>query len=206
MDPLKKAWIILIGILAAEAVPFVFVLRLSPPGVLARLYGFDAAHWPAWAAALLVALAYILYAMRAFPLIRTELATVSALKVAAIAMAIVSGTVEELYFRKILMDWAGHHGWAALGQVALSAIAFGAAHAVWGLFGKQWRVAVGAAIATGVLGALLGGVYLLSGRQVAPCIWSHMLINLTIEPWLILAAVTAAYRTRTASPAARTAA
>jgi len=26
----------------------------------------------------------------------------------------------------------------------------------------------------------------LDGRQVAPCIWSHILINLMNEPWLLL--------------------
>jgi peptidoglycan/LPS O-acetylase OafA/YrhL len=65
--------------------------------------------------------------------------------------------------------------------VAATAIIFGGAHGVWGLFGRQWRVAAGAAAATGVLGALLGIVYVVSGRDVAPCIWSHMLINLAIE-------------------------
>jgi hypothetical protein len=53
-------------------------------------------------------------------------------------------------------------------------------------------VALGAAAATGLLGALLGGVYLLAGRQLAPCIWAHTLINLALEPWMVLAAVSAA--------------
>jgi hypothetical protein len=91
----------------------------------------------------------------------------------------------------MVMDLGAHHGIGPAGQVALSAAIFGIAHSVWGLFGRQWRVALGAALATGVLGALLGGVYLLGGRQLAPCVWSHMLINLALEPWLVLAAVSA---------------
>ena len=62
---------------------------------------------------------------------------------------------------------------------------------IWGLFGGKWRIAIGATLATGILGGLLAVVYLLAGRQIAPCIWAHLLINLAIEPWLILAAVSA---------------
>ena len=40
-------------------------------------------------------------------------------------------------------------------------------------------------------GALLAFVYVLGGRQLAPCVWAHMLINLAIEPWLIISAISA---------------
>jgi hypothetical protein len=113
------------------------------------------------------------------------------LKLVAIFFAIVTGTVEELYFRKFVMDWAWYHGLTAAAQVAVSAVVFGAVHGVWGLSAKQWRMAIGATIATGLLGLLLALVYLAAGRQVAPCVWAHMLINLAIEPWLILAAASA---------------
>jgi hypothetical protein len=188
MGAQKRAWIILWVILVLELVPFTLSVALSPPGVIGRLYRIDFAIWPAWAAALLIAGAYVLYAARAFPLIRERFLTINSMKVVAILFAIVTGTVEELYFRKFLMDWAAHHGLAGIGQVAMSAAVFGAAHGIWGIFARQWRMAIGAAAATGVLGALLAIVYLAAGRHVAPCIWAHMLINLAIEPWLILAA------------------
>jgi hypothetical protein len=189
MSAPKRAWLILAAILLVELVPFTLVLMRSRSGVIGKLYGFDGSHWLAWLAALAIAIAYAAYAARAFPLIRQNLLTFNSMKLAAIAFAIVTGTVEELYFRKFLMDWAAHHSISALGQVALSGLIFGAAHGIWGLFGQQWRIAIGAAVATGVLGLLLAGVYLAAGRQVAPCIWSHMLINLIIEPWLIVSAV-----------------
>ena len=47
-----RAWTILLVILALELVPFTFTFAFSPPGVAAKLYAFDAAHWPAWLAAL----------------------------------------------------------------------------------------------------------------------------------------------------------
>jgi uncharacterized protein len=123
------------------------------------------------------------------------------MKLAAVLMAIVTGTVEEIYFREFLMDWAAHRGIAEFGQVGISALLFGAAHGVWGLFAKEWRMALGAALATGVLG-VLAVVYLAAGRHVAPCVWTHMLINLAIEPWLIVSAASLGSRSRLATAAA----
>jgi hypothetical protein len=195
MTAAKRAWIILAVILVLELIPFTFTLALSPSGVARKLYAFDASAWPAWAGALALTVIYVDYAARAFPLIRENFLRLNSMKFAAIPFAIVTGTVEELYFRKFLMDWAAHHGIAALGQVLVSALVFGFAHGIWGLFAKQWSMAVGATVATGVLGALLALVYLAAGRHVAPCIWAHMLINLGIEPWLILAAASSGART-----------
>jgi hypothetical protein len=86
-------------------------------------------------------------------------------------------------------DWVLHDGGGAV--VLASAAVFGLAHGIWGIFAGQWRVAAGATIATAVLGALLGTVYILGGRQLAPCIWAHMAINFAIEPWLMVAAISA---------------
>src|SRR5437660_870072 len=144
MNALKRAWVIVAAILIVELVPFTLILTRSPPAVIGRLYGFDASHWLAWAAALAITAFYVAYATRAFPLIAQNFLTFNAMKVAAILFAIVTGTVEEIYFRKFAMDWAAHHGVAAIGQVAASALLFGAAHGVWGLFAKQWRMAIGA--------------------------------------------------------------
>jgi membrane protease YdiL (CAAX protease family) len=191
VSPLKKTALILIAILAMEAFPLSLTLAGSRPGFLFRLYGFDARVWPAWLLAGAVTFAYILYAARALPLVGARMFSLHWLKWLALPFAIVTGSFEELFFRKMLMDGAASAGAAALSQVALSALVFGAAHAVWGLFGRQWRMALGAALSTGVLGALLALVYLAAGRQLAPCIWAHMLINLALEPWLILAAVSA---------------
>lgn len=188
---LGKSLLILLGILLLEAIPYGFMLRFSTPAGIARLYAFHASIWPAWIAAGIIAPAYIFYACRALPLVGERFFDLHWLKLVAIPFAIVTGTVEELWFRKLLMDWCAHHGAGAVLQVLASAAIFGAAHGIWGLFGRQWRVAAGAAAATAVLGGLLAIVYLLGGRQVAPCIWSHMLINLAIEPWLVVAAVSA---------------
>ena len=195
----KKAWVILTVLLAVELVPFTMTFALSPHGVAGKLYGFESSDWLAWIAALVIAAAYVAYAARAFPLIREKLLTLNSMKLVAVAFAIVTGTVEELYFRKFVMDWAAHHSIATIGQIGVSAIVFGAAHGIWGIFAKQWRMAFGAALATGILGGLLASVYVLAGRHVAPCVWAHMLINLAIEPWLILAAASGGLRNKLAS-------
>lgn len=201
MSTERRAWIILGSILMLELVPFSFILGRSPRGIADRLYGFDQWHWPAWGGGLAISVAYVAYAARSFPLIRQNLLTVNAIKLAAVLMAIVTGTVEEIYFRKFLMDWAAHRGIADFVQVGISALLFGAAHGVWGLFAKEWQMALGAALATGILGALLAVVYLAAGRHVAPCVWTHMLINLAIEPWLIVSAASLGSRSRLATAA-----
>jgi hypothetical protein len=51
------------------------------------------------------------------------------------------------------------------------------------------RAGVGAVTATSLLGAALAGVYVIAGRSVAPCVFAHFLLDLFVEPGLILAAV-----------------
>jgi membrane protease YdiL (CAAX protease family) len=44
-------------------------------------------------------------------------------------------------------------------------------------------------VATGSLGLLLAVVFVIGGRNLAPCIISHMLINFFAEPGLVLSAL-----------------
>ena len=37
---------------------------------------------------------------------------------------------------------------------------------------------------------LLAIVYVVGGRAIAPCIAAHAVLNLLIEPWLLIAAIT----------------
>ncbi len=104
-------------------------------------------------------------------------------------VAVSAGILEELVFRKLLMNSLAAAGAGPLPQVILSGLAFGAAHGVWGLMGRSIRAALGAAAATGILGVALAGVFIASGRSLAPCIAAHFLINALIEPGLVLAAV-----------------
>ncbi|MDB5010584.1 MAG: protease self-immunity protein family [Mucilaginibacter sp.] len=139
-----------------------------------------------WILALLAALLYIYQSAR-FPSVRQHLFKVSFLKLLALGVAVFASILEEVVFRKWLMDFMLHKGFGIIIQVLASGFLFGFIHGIWGLFGSK-KAAIGATIATGSLGVVLAIVYVAADRIVAPCIAAHFLINLFIEPGLVLAA------------------
>jgi hypothetical protein len=120
--------------------------------------------------------------------VRENLFKPTFLKFLGLAVAVAAGILEEAVFRKVLMDALLYRGYGPLLQVLASALAFGVAHGVWGLFGRSGRAALGATLATGLLGAMLAVTYLAGGRSVLPCIAVHLLLNALLEPGLVLAA------------------
>lgn len=185
----KKAALILASIAIAEGTFVVLGAWRAPLRYLAFL-GFAPGRFgsPAgWAAAAAVVALFVALAAR-LPSVRCNLVRPSTLKLLGLAVAIAAGVLEELVFRKLLMDWLAGASHSNAVQIVVSGVAFGVAHGIWGLFGRRLRAAVGATLATGLLGVLLAGVYVLSGRSVAPCIAAHFLINALIEPGLVLAA------------------
>jgi hypothetical protein len=143
----------------------------------------------AWAAGLAFAAVYIIYAFWAVPEVWMGQQEVSWFKLVGVLAAFASGVMEEVVFRRWLMDAAMAQGVGDLGQVAISAVVFGVAHLFWHGFNFDWRFSAAAVASTTVAGAALAGIYLLGGRNLGPCIASHTLINLVVEPWLVLAAV-----------------
>ncbi len=146
---------------------------------------------PAWIAALAFAAAYIAYTFRVLPFVREHQREVSVFKLIGVAAAFASGIMEEVVFRRWLMDTALAHGVGSAGQVLLSGLVFGLFHLVWHAFSADRRFALVGAASTAVAGMALAAIYLLAGRNLGPCIAAHMLINLVVEPWLVLAAVSA---------------
>ena len=65
-------------------------------------------------------------------------------------------------------------------------MAFGLAHAIWGIRGGRAAL-VGAVGSTTAMGAALALVYLASNRVILPCVVSHFLITCILEPWLLYA-------------------
>jgi membrane protease YdiL (CAAX protease family) len=141
-----------------------------------------------WLLAFVVTAFYVAGAAR-LPSVRENLFRISWLKLLGIAVAISAGILEEVVFRRWLMNYLQdrHHAGIML-QIIGSGLAFGLAHGVWGLMSKSIRATIGATVATGSLGIGLAIVFVVSGRNLAPCIISHFLINLLIEPGLVLAA------------------
>jgi membrane protease YdiL (CAAX protease family) len=185
----RKSAIILALIAAIEGAWVVWNLRISGIRFI-RYLGF----YPdiggttlGWILALIVAGLYIAAAAR-LPSVRQNLLRLSWLKLLGLAVAVSAGILEEVMFRRWIMNYLQdrHHA-GIIVQIIGSGLAFGLLHGVWGLMGKSIRAALGATIATGILGILLGIVFIASGRNLAPCIFAHFLINALAEPGLVLA-------------------
>ena len=150
----------------------------------------DVWHMPMiWVLAIIIALAYIAYAAWAVPTVRQNLFKMSRLKVIGVCAAIVSGIVEEVVFRHLLMDGLMNAGAGVGVQIAVSALAFGAAHAAWVGLSGEWKTTFYTVISTVALGALLAWLYILADRSTIPAIAAHIIINLGMEPWLMLGVV-----------------
>ena len=68
------------------------------------------------------------------------------------------------------------------------------AHVGWGLLSAKPQVtmAVGAMVTTSFLGVLYALVYLSSRRSLLPVMVGHTVMDILIEPWLIMASLGAA--------------
>lgn len=155
--------------------------------------GFNktALHIPyAWGLALLVAVSYIVYTMRMIPLVRENIFNFSGcLKWIGVYAAFTGGLVEELVFRQMLMSWLNAEGVNSCLQVAMSGLVFGLVHFSWMCFGGNLYVGFCSVLSTAVLGFLLAVVYLLADYNVLPAVFAHIVINIFVEPWLILNAI-----------------
>lgn len=92
-------------------------------------------------------------------------------------------------FRRWLMNYLQARGFHSLVQIIASGLLFGLLHGGWGLLGWNLRAAVRAMAATGILGLIFAVVFVLAGRSLAPCVAAHFLVNLCVEPGLVLAAL-----------------
>lgn len=142
-----------------------------------------------WLLALVIAFFYTIYTIKAVPFIKDYLFVFSWLKVVSIWSTLVAGIFEELIFRQLLMDWIMRLNYGIIIQVLVSAIIFGLAHSVWVLFGGELKVALPVILSTTMLGGLLAILYILADRNLLAPIVAHILINLVIEPWLVLSGI-----------------
>ncbi|PRX46953.1 hypothetical protein B0I33_10650 [Prauserella shujinwangii] len=169
----------------------------SPETFFTEVLGFgtvaEVSIW-AWLLMVAVAVTYTVYTVKSVAFVDRHKGELSTLKIIGVWAAVVSGVVEEVVFRAKLMDWAMSAGFAPVTQVVISAVVFGAAHAAWIVFRGELTVVLPVVIATTLLGAMLAVVYLVAGRNILPPIIAHTVINLVIEPWLILAAVAGKFR------------
>ena len=149
----------------------------------------------AWVLATIAAIAYVLYTMKVLPLVLAKQKEISLFKLLGILSAVVGGIVEEVFFRRWIMDMLMSGGVAPIFQVLISGIVFGLVHFSWLLIKRDFKFAIPAILSTSVLGILLAIIYLVSGRNLGPCIYAHVIINIIIEPWLMLSSVSGKWRT-----------
>ncbi|HTT98142.1 MAG TPA: CPBP family intramembrane glutamic endopeptidase [Rhizomicrobium sp.] len=110
----------------------------------------------------------------------------------ALGIGISAGICEETVFRGFVMTQARDGGAHWIIQILLSAVLFGAAHMGWGgMSGHvQMQQAIGAMSATAILGLMMAISYVAGGRSLTPVIIAHGIIDILVEPWLLLYAVT----------------
>ncbi len=142
----------------------------------------------AWIFAFLLTIAYAVFTVIGVPGVGTHALEFSLIKCCALLAAVAAGVVEECFFRRYLMDRLARAAYSRVWQIAISGISFGGAHAVWGLLANDPQTALGAMIATTILGWGLAAVYIIGKESLAPCIVAHTLIDAIIEPGLLLAA------------------
>ncbi|MGW9564802.1 CPBP family intramembrane glutamic endopeptidase [Prescottella equi] len=185
--------IVLFALAIATSAPLAIWLVAGSASVLAEQVGLvgDRLAVPVgWMGAALVAAGYISYTLWSVPFVREHVTEISPLKALGVWVAITSSAIEEIIFRRMVMDVLADNGIGAVGQIGASALAFGVAHGAWVLLGREWAIAIPVVVSTTCLGAGLAAVYLLSDRALLPAVIAHIAINLVIEPWLILSAVT----------------
>lgn len=152
-----------------------------------------------WIAAGIVTLVFVLSSALRLPSVRANLLRPSVLKAVTIPFAVAVGLLEEGIFRKVIMDALAARAVGSIAQVAVSGLAFGLAHGIWGVFGRSFRAAAGAILATTAFGLALAITYLIGDRSLAPCVVAHSVADLLVEPGLLLAAARGEMRRAAAS-------
>ena len=153
----------------------------------------------AWILATIVGISYVLYTMKVIPFIASMQREISLFKLLGILTAVIGGIVEEVFFRRWIMDMLMLRGFTSIIQVLVSGVVFGFAHTIWALFtNRDFKATLPAIISTSILGIFLAIIYLAGGRNLGPCIFAHVLINTVVEPWLMLSAVSGKWHAKQA--------
>lgn len=190
-DRNKTGWI-LVSISSMLTISVIYWYINNPKRFIENGMGYSPEmllNLPMWFFTLLIVIGYISYTMIAIPYVKRNLLTFSWLKLIGIWAAIVSGIVEEVLFRHLLMDYLLSIGLSYLSQVLISGIAFGIAHGAWVILRGEIKFALPAILSTTILGCFLAMLYIYTGRSTFAPIIAHVLINMVIEPWLMLSAI-----------------
>lgn len=195
-DRIKTGWI-LVSISSMLTISVTYWYINNPKRFIENGLGYSPEmllNFPMWFFTLLIVIGYISYTMIAIPYVKRNLLSFSLLKLIGIWAAIVSGIVEEVVFRHLLMDYLLSIEFSYLSQVLISGITFGIAHGAWVLLRGEIKIALPVILSTTILGCLLAMLYIYTGRSTLAPIIAHVLINMVIEPWLMLSAVSGKWK------------
>ncbi len=179
---------LIFAILISTMGSFIAINVLSNYSGFIRYLGFTnggAGTQSSWCLALIVVILYC-YSASGISDVKRYMFKADLLKFVAVIAAVCAGIVEEIVFRKWVMDYAESEGFSVFFQIFFSGLAFGLLHLMWGL--KNIKAGINAALSTFILGLALGIVYWVGDRSLAPCIVAHFFITALIEPGLLISA------------------
>ncbi|QDQ02894.1 CPBP family intramembrane metalloprotease [Lysinibacillus fusiformis] len=195
-ERILTGWI-LVSISSMLSVSIIFWYINNPRRFIEKGLGYSSEmllNLPMWFFTFTIFIGYIFYTMIAIPFVKSHLLKFSWLKLIGIWAAIVTGIVEEIIFRHLLMDYLLSIEFSSLSQVLISGIAFGIAHGAWVLLRGEIKIALPVILSTTILGCLLAMLYIYTGRSTFAPIIAHILINMVIEPWLMLSAISGRWK------------
>ncbi|GHA13911.1 hypothetical protein GCM10008090_24610 [Arenicella chitinivorans] len=183
----KSVFVILIILISTMGTFIVINMVPNAPGFIAYL-GFTregSGTLLSWFLAMVVTVLYC-YGAASISDVKQYMFKLDFLKFVAVVGAVCAGIVEELVFRKWVMDYLAGEDFSIAIQIVVSGLLFGAAHLIWGV--RNIKAGINAAISTSLLGLALGVVYWVGDRSLAPCIAAHFVISALIEPGLLISA------------------
>lgn len=168
----------LVGTLTAELVLFGFLLRwLHGQGRSLEDIGWRRPTTiPAILLGILFALGYAFYTL-SNPLIGPNAKEISLFKLAGVSVGVVGAIVEESVFRGYIMTELVRIKVSTVTQILVSGVSFGIIHIGFDFIGV---------LLTFIMGIVMATVYVIGKRSLTPSMISHALINILIEPWLLL--------------------
>ena len=111
------------------------------------------------------------------PLIGQNAMEISLFKIFGAFVGIVGAIVEEIVFRGFVLTELSESKVSTAAQIFTSGLAFALIHLGFNITGI---------IITFIMGMVLSVIYIVGRRSLTPSLISHMLINIFIEPWLLM--------------------
>lgn len=170
------------GTLASELILFGFLLRwLKGQGRSLKDIGWNRpTTMPAVILGVTFGLGYAFYTL-SNPLIGPNATEISLFKLVGVCVGVVGAVVEECVFRGFIISELKAIKVSTITQILVSGVSFGIVHIGFNFIGV---------LLTFVMGIIMATAYVIGKRSLTPSILSHAIINIIVEPWLLLFIIT----------------